>query len=154
MICDTLENASLYKYGNSLRKAVEFVRSVKSDTPVGRHELGGKMYANVMTYTTKDAPADKLEIHRKYVDLQAVICGCEVLCVCEKSTLTVLHPYEEEKDYGFLAPSGEKPLSRLEMVPGMFALFFPQDAHIGQCAGKGGAMEIKKVVVKIPVEEL
>ena len=152
MICDTLNNVSRYKYGSALAKAVEFVRTLNSSTPDGRHELGGKMYANVMTYTTTDAPVEKLEIHKEYVDLQVVIEGCEALYVCEKSSLAEKIPYDSEKDCCFLFPSEEKPLSRLEMLPGIFALFFPQDAHIGQCAGKAGVMEIRKVVVKIPVE--
>ena len=151
MICDSLENILFYKNSEAVQKAVEFVRSVTKDTPDGRHELGGKMYANVMTYTTKERPVEFLEIHKDYVDLQVVIEGCEALCACEKSDLEIQTPYIAEEDYAFLTPSDGKPLSRLELIPGNFVLFFPQDAHIGQREGKNGAMEIKKVVVKIPV---
>lgn len=153
MIADSLENIPLYKYGEALEKAVAFVRTLDKNTPDGRQELGNKMYANVMTYTTREEAVTFLEIHKKYVDLQVVIEGCEALCACEKSSLDVQEEYKEEEDYAFLTPAEErKPLSRLELVPGTFALFFPQDAHIGQRAGKGGCMPIKKVVVKIPLE--
>lgn len=152
MICDSLDNISFYKDSEAVRKAVEFVRSVTPDTADGRHELGGEMYANVMTYTTKERPVEFLEIHKKYVDLQVVIEGCEALCACEKSTLDIHTEYIAEEDYAFLHPSDSKPLSRLELIPGNFVLFFPQDAHIGQREGKNGSMQIKKVVVKIPVE--
>ena len=151
MICDSLENISFYKDSEAVRKAVEFVSSVTLDTADGRHELGGKMYANVMTYTTKERPVEFLEIHKEYVDLQVVIDGCEALCACEKSNLDTHTEYIAEEDYAFLHPSERKPLSRLELVPGNFALFFPQDAHIDQREGTKGSMQIKKVVVKIPV---
>ena len=152
MICDSLDKIFLYTKSEAAQKAVEFVRSINIHTPDGRHELGGKMYANVMTYTTKERPVEFLEIHEKYVDLQVVIEGCEALCACEKSQLELHTPYNDAEDYAFLHPSEKKPLSRLELIPGIFAIFFPHDAHIGQREGKNGAMEIKKVVVKIPVE--
>ena len=47
MICDSLEKISLYTKSEAVQKAVDFVRSINIHTPDGRHELGGKMYANV-----------------------------------------------------------------------------------------------------------
>ena len=97
---------------------------------------------------------DRLEVHRKYVDVQAVIRGEETLYACSGAGLAVHSAYSGKNDCGFLVPSDDKPLVKLPMKPGNFAVFFPQDAHMGKGAEHAGAQNILKVVVKIAVEQL
>ena len=76
MIYDDISNASTYKFGPAFVKAIDFIRSLNADTPPGQCSIDGdRITANVMTYDTADTVPDRLEVHRKYVDIQAVICG-------------------------------------------------------------------------------
>ena len=153
MIYDDISNASTYKFGPAFVKAIDFIRSLNADTPPGQCSIDGdRITANVMTYDTADTVPDRLEVHRKYVDIQAVICGNEALYACSCGGLSIHTSYNEKNDCGFLVPSAGKALTKLDLVPGNFAVFFPQDAHMGKGAGKSGAQSIKKVVVKIAVD--
>ncbi len=155
MIYDDICNASSYKLGPAFVKAVAFIKSLNADSPLGLTAIDDdRITANVMSYETADAAPDKLEVHRKYVDIQAVITGNEALYACSCAKLAIHTPYNEGKDCGFLLPSPDKVPARLEMVPGNFAVFFPQDAHMGKGMGRTGVQTIKKVVVKIAVELL
>lgn len=155
MIYDDIGNASAYRLGPAFARAVDFIRSLNADTPPGPVSIDGdRITANVMTYDTADTVPDRLEVHRKYVDVQAVIRGEETLYACSGAGLAVHSAYSGKNDCGFLVPSAEKPLVKLAMKPGSFAVFFPQDAHMGKGAEHGGAQNILKVVVKIAVELL
>ena len=57
-------------------------------------------------------------------------------------------PYDADDDIVFLVPEG----SRAEIVlrEGMFAVFFPQDAHMPMLAA-GSPAEVMKIVVKVAV---
>ena len=153
MIFDDIASASTYRLGPAFSRAIDFIRSLNADTPVGPVSIDGdRITANVMNYDTVDMVPDRLEVHRKYVDVQAVIRGNETLYVCSGAGLAVHSAYNEKNDCGFLVPSDDKPLVKLPMKPGNFAVFFPQDAHMGKGAEHAGAQNILKVVVKIAVE--
>ena len=62
-------------------------------------------------------------------------------CLEEKDTLY----YKENPD------SGEVMLPMLE---GSYAIFFPEDVHRPFCQMEDGPKDIKKIVIKIPVESL
>ena len=154
MICDTLENSNFYRLGKAFEEAVEFVQSLNMSTPLGRHELSGGMYASVMEYDTVDKVPEKYEVHRRYVDLLVLISGSEGLFVRPSAGLDGMVPYDEEKDCEFLAPDGKSLYTKLKLVPGYFALLFPQDAHMGGSIAFSGCGMIRKVVVKIPLDQL
>lgn len=150
MIYDTLDNASVYGFGAVLEKAVQFVRTLNADSALGRHEIDGDaVYANVMEYETEEAAPEKYETHRRYVDLQAVITGSEALYVRPAEGMAVFTPYDAEKDCAFLAADGVPCDVKPQLMPGRFALLFPQDAHMGKGISFLGKSKLKKVVVKI-----
>ena len=153
MIYDTLENAAFYPCGEAFAKAIEFVKSVNENTPLGKHEIDGDtVYANVMEYETSDTEPAKYEIHRKYVDLQAVVIGSEALFFRSADGLAVETPYDAEGDYGFVAVGEKGSEMALQLYPGNFALLFPQDAHMGRGISCKGVSQLKKVVVKIALD--
>lgn len=86
-----------------------------------------------------------LEVHRRFIDIQYVISGNEVIGwrsfdSCKKST----SPFDDSRDIGFLA---DRPESWFRLSPGSFAVFFPTDAH----APLAGSGLVRKAVVKIAV---
>ena len=155
MIYDTLDNASAYPLGRAFEKAIEFVRGLNADTPVGRHEIDGvRMYANVMEYETASGSPEKYEVHRRYADLQAVIAGHETVFVRPAAGLPENTPYDAKGDYAFLNSDGTAADVNVQLFPGDFALLLPQDAHMGKGMSCHGPCKLKKVVVKIALDQL
>ena len=102
-----------------------------------------------MEYDAELPAAETLEAHREYVDIQAVISGREAMFWANIDGLEVATPYDPEKDVEFRKTPAEG-VSKLELVPGLFAVFYPEDGHYGKilpASGKAG--KVKKVVVKV-----
>ncbi|MHB8088995.1 MAG: YhcH/YjgK/YiaL family protein, partial [Anaerolineaceae bacterium] len=92
--------------------------------------------------TTKPLAEGKWEAHRRYLDVQYMLSGCERIDFALLHTMK-LGEYNAEKDFQAMSGSG----STLNLVEGSFAVFFPQDAHMpGLAVGK--PEWVKKVVVK------
>ncbi len=116
----------------------------------GRHLIkGDDIYVIVSTYETKAAGETRYEAHRRYIDIQVVLEGSETCFWAPAPDLTPSVPWDEAKDAGFFKDPGSGEVA-LPLVPGFFAVFFPQDAHKPSChaAGKG---KVHKAVVKVRI---
>jgi YhcH/YjgK/YiaL family protein len=112
-------------------------------------DLGGGAFGLEQVYLTKPRAEGFFETHRKYVDLQVMIEGEEVMEVIDASRLTVKQDYNAERDLVIYGDTGAA--SQLRLAPGLAAIYFPADAHMGSlCVGATAAL-VRKVVVKIPV---
>lgn len=153
MIVDSIKNTDCGKYPEAFKKVFEYFKTLTKDTPDGTVELDGrKVYVMVQSGETAGDTAEKMELHRKYIDIQYVIDGSEgMICAIDDGRMNVVHPYDDEKDYLLVSTPAE--ILRLDMQPGMFAVFAPQDAHNGKMASASkGPMFIRKAVAKIAVE--
>lgn len=152
MIYDDIARWETYRFSKAVAPAFEFLKKLDLGIPDGEYEISGRsIYASVMTYDTAGTPPEMLETHRKYVDIQYAVTGVEVLFATLLNTngMQIRTPYDPLKDAEFFYPPEQQELARLEMRPGMFAVFFPWDAHLGRGASiAAGAMTIRKVVVK------
>ena len=149
MIVDVLENKELY-YGihKNMKPAFEFIeKAVKENLEVGRYELDGKnLFALVQEYDSKtDA---KWEYHRKYIDIQFIVSGIEVMDFCDITKATPNTEYNAEKDVMFYTDCPKAGTCAVEA--GEYAIFFPHDVHKpGMCFGNPAP--VKKIVVKVKV---
>ena len=153
MIVDNLDQAATYAvvYGPAWRLAFEFLQTLNPQTPDGEYPLRGEeVSARVMTYPTRPLDQAVLEAHRRYIDIQMVLSGAEIMRVFPVAGLVVRDPYDAARDVSFYQAPVECPV-RLAMGPGRFAVFFPQDAHM-PCLMAGAAVQtVKKVVIKLAV---
>jgi len=148
MILDRLD--SLEKYVNlhtRFRAAFQFLaRPDLATVQEGRHALDGELlYASVEHRSGRGHEGARLEVHRKYIDIQYTVTGIEVigwkhLGDCSRWT----EPFEVGRDVGFFA---ERPDTWLTIPEQHFAIFWPHDAH----APLGGPGPVHKVVMKIAV---
>ncbi len=132
-----------------LEKALEFLRRPGlAELPDGRHEIDGeKVFALLRRYETAAAAEPEFEAHRKYIDVQFLAGGTEVIGWAPLESLSVSRPYEEARDACSGAAAAWSPL-RLET--GDLAVFFPEDAHApGLAAGMPAA--VIKIVIKVAV---
>ncbi|MEM8737491.1 MAG: YhcH/YjgK/YiaL family protein [Planctomycetota bacterium] len=148
MIYDTLDHAALYHgIHPGCAEAFAFLQGFDPATPDGRVDLrGDELFANVERYSTQPAATRRYEAHRAYLDIQAVFTGHEAVFVTPHTPdLETVEVYDTARDVGFHAATDA---SWVELLPGRFAMFFPQDVHKPVCA-VGGNSEVLKVVVKI-----
>lgn len=148
MILDHLDNWNGYFSLPAWREALEFTRGLGPDAAEGDYEIRGRdIWARVFSYATRPLPQGVLEAHRAYVDVQAVLAGEEVQARCPVHELEVQEAYDPARDVEFFVHPAAYPATWLAR-PGLFAAFFPQDAHLTQ--GQVMAMaRVKKVVVKV-----
>ncbi len=156
MILDDCINWRRYLSGNASVwcQAFELIRSLTPDVAEGRQTvLPDQLYANIFSYDAKPPEECSIESHRKFIDIQTLLVGQELLAYCPLDRLSCSHEYDEEGDYELFQIRPEV-LSTCQMVPGNFAIFFPGEGH---CALQHPALpgtRIKKVVVKVAFELL
>ncbi|HHV94997.1 MAG TPA: DUF386 domain-containing protein [Clostridiaceae bacterium] len=148
MIVDNLSNCSLYaNVHEGFAKAFEFIKNYeKNELPEGKYEIDGeKIYAMVQHYDTISKEQAKWEAHRKYIDLQYVSEGKEIINYTNISNLTPYTEYDEKGDYVLLnGPDG----TEVKLKSGDYIILFPEDAHQPKCAWEE-IQRVKKIVVKI-----
>ncbi|HRR33493.1 MAG TPA: YhcH/YjgK/YiaL family protein [Kiritimatiellia bacterium] len=149
MVVDTLENCSRYENLHPRFKAAfDFLRNPTVHTlTAGRTDIeGDALFAIVQDYETKPVSEGKLEAHRKYIDIQFVADGEELMGYAPLGRPKVVAAYDADKDVAFYEGESWFTLVR----KGMFAIFFPLDAHLPS-RHTGTPSRVKKVVLKIAV---
>ena len=149
MIVDKIENTHLYKnLGERIKKSFDYIiqTDLKKLQP-GRYDIDdNNIFALISEYQTKAESEGKLEAHKKYIDVQYVISGEELMGFAPLGTQEILKPYKEENDIIFY--NGDKVF--IKVIGGMFAIFFPEDVHMpGINTGK--ITDIKKLVIKVRI---
>lgn len=149
MIIDTLDNSSRYETLHPRFKAAfDFLRRPDiADMRPGRIDLeGDAIFALPQTYETKPIHDGKLEAHKKYIDIQFIVDGEESMGYAPLVDQSVAQPHDSEKDIAFYNGEAWFTLFR----KGMFAIFFPEDAHLpGRFTGKSSS--VIKIVIKVAI---
>jgi YhcH/YjgK/YiaL family protein len=132
-------------------KAFKFLRNndlTKLD--VKRYDIDGdNLFATVSEYQSKNEESAKFEAHRKYIDIQYVISGKEIMNLAPISTLKeVLTPYDAAKDIEFITVSK---VVNYKATPSNFFIFFPDDAHRPGLKDESNS-PVRKVVIKVKVD--
>ncbi|TCT12994.1 YhcH/YjgK/YiaL family protein [Natranaerovirga pectinivora] len=142
-------------YSETIRKAVAFLQEKDcSKLEEGKHVIDGdKIFANVMDKVTESKEKRAPEAHIKYIDIQYVESGIEVIGFAKMSDeLVVAEDSLEAKD--LIKYTNEVPNEvDLKLLPGDFGIFFPDDVHRPLCAFDGPA-NVRKVVIKVAVDAL
>ena len=150
MIIDKIENSHIYNaLGKRIEKAFEYIRNtdLKNIKP-GKYEIDSEnIFALISEYKTKSEQEGKLEAHRKYIDVQYVINGEELMGYAPLGVQKILEPYKEENDIIFF--KGEKSFTKVSS--GMFAIFFPEDVHMPGIQIEKKSL-VKKLVIKVKVD--
>ena len=148
MILDHIGNADRYANLHPLfAAAFRYLRKTDhAARPDGRVDIDGdRIFALHSHPLGRGHDGARLEIHRKYIDIQFVVSGHEeigwkALASCRKVT----DPYDAQKDVGFFGDTSD---TWSAVPPGHFVIYWPEDAH----APLGGEGSSAKVVVKIAV---
>jgi biofilm protein TabA len=149
MILDRIDNARLYVGLNArFAKAFEILRDkTLSQKEDGKYPVDGEnIYYTIQRYTTKPLNEGNLEAHRKYIDIQFLLEGVELLGYAPLKGLTTAEVYNPQKDIVFFNTPND--ITKVILEPGLFCILFPDDAHL-PCRQLAGPAEVRKVVIKI-----
>lgn len=133
-------------------EAYEFCLKLQNENVAdGRYDLTDRIFANVMTYETKLRKDCCFEAHKKYIDIQIIIDGSEIIAT---EHIDVMHKYNCLTPFG----DGDTELFEINnecidnaLRNGEFIILYPEDAHM-PCVCEGGQKTVRKAVIKVPVD--
>ncbi len=148
MILDKLANASrYYTLHPRFERAFRFLQETDLATAAtGVQEIEGRDLFAIISEATGNTEAEaKLEVHRKYIDIQYVVAGTDHmgwkdLAQCSEPN----DPYTEERDAAFFS---DKTNNWFDVPAGSYTIFYPDDAHAAMATQE----KVRKVVLKIAV---
>ena len=114
----------------------------------GSYPLGDGTIANVMTYITKPAALTCYESHKKYIDVQYMIYGEELMIIEDIANMAdaVYKEYDAEKD--LILYSYQMGNAKI-LKAGNVVVLKPNDGHRGAIA-VNMPTRIRKIVFKVP----
>lgn len=151
MILDRLENWSRYFSSPLMEQVRACLAGLGPDSALGERPVQDKdAWVNAFEGALRPLDQALFEAHRVYADIQVVLTGQDS---CGWVPLPGLIPqggYDPAKDVAFY----QRPSSSFDFFtlrPGLFAVFFPEDAHLPQVGGPGA---VRKAVAKVRVDLL
>lgn len=142
---------SYFKNRERWDKAFVFLKENDlSKLEIRRYDIvGDNVFATSSEYLSKNEEDVRYEAHRKYIDIQYVINGKELIGHTSMNMKKdILVPYDETKDVEFMTVmQGTASLA----TPANFFIFFPEDIHRPSMKD-GESSQVKKVVVKIKAD--
>lgn len=129
MIVDTLSHASVYRDMPDLSGVFEFISRCRlSDLPDGRTDIDGdRLYVMIQRPILKPAAEALPEAHDCYIDLQLVLEGEELMGYAPRSGLG--SPVRSDAGHDIFFYRQPDDMALLTVREGMFAVFYPGDAH-------------------------
>ena len=154
MIVDCLDNWKIYFRNPVWETIFAHLQALNENTPaMGKKIKDDDIILKVFSYETIGSadPEAELEAHKKYIDIHTTITKSEKIDWYPAVDLKVIKPYDKIEDAVYY----EKPqqsYASLNMYPGIFALFWPGDAHMPRLQVAGKPELIKKAVMKVSID--
>jgi YhcH/YjgK/YiaL family protein len=149
MIIDSLENYIKYSSVFKINEVFEFLKNLSPTFENGKIEIDNDLFVDISNYHTIPADSGKLESHKKYIDIQILLHGYEKIGWSPVSHLSLNTEYDENRDIMFYN-TPDNFINFMTLTPGLFMIFYPDDAHMPQIAVNSPAM-VKKAVFKIKI---
>lgn len=149
MIFGHVSQPNSCRFPAAIEKALDFLRTTDfQQCEPGVIEIEGRdIFAQIIDMDTRPEAENFPEVHRKYIDIQFLAWGTEKIGIAiDTGKNEIRESLLEQRDIIFYCQSENE--SFIEMVPGSYAMFFPQDVHRPGC-NKTKTTPIRKIVVKV-----
>lgn len=149
MITGHISNYNDLPLPKAIKKALDFLRYTDfSELKAGEYNIDGrKIYAQVIDMKTNSASSCKVESHRRYIDIQFLVKGHELIGFdYDLGKVKYVDSRLPNRDIIFYEDCVLP--STIKMTEGSFAIFFPNDLHQPGIAD-GEVCDIRKIVVKV-----
>ena len=152
MIVTNLNSPELDKYAlthPSFARAFDEVKKIfAGGIEDGKYVIDGdKLYINVMTYDSKEEEKSCFESHKKYIDIQVILEGEEIIGFESTEKLSITKEYDEGGDYMLYALNDK--YDRIRVESGEFVVIFPEEPHAPSMAVDNIPTRVRKAVVKV-----
>ncbi len=136
----------------NMQKAIDFlIESGQSSMPDGRVVVDGdNVFTEVQSYSTVEGGDVVFEGHRKYLDIQYVVSGEEIIAWASLKDVAETKSYDAEGDYWLGSAQPDK-VTEVRLGAGQLAVLYPVDAHAPRRAA-GSSSPVKKLVVKVAID--
>lgn len=142
------ENSN-YLIDKAVNTKLDYLRQLNiTENDIGKHVVNDKFFYIVQSYLTKKEEDCMFESHRRYIDIQIMIEGEEVIDISDISRLEIKEPYNEGKDLILWRPPQRS--ARIYMKKNDYCILYPENAHRGAIAVDGGRWNLK-VVGKVAI---
>lgn len=150
MIHDRIDEAESYRtLIPEFARLTELVAQISTTAALGRTTIDGdRVFALLQNYPPAPSDLKRFESHRDYIDVHCMISGCETIHFAPVSRLQPSGAHNAEKDFVLYADPDS--FGSIDLQPGDFAVFFPQDGHKTGCLGRDPE-KVKKIVFKIRI---
>lgn len=157
MIVGYLSNVrnEMQLYPKAIQKGLEFLLSTDvTGLALGKHEIeGSQIFVSVAEYETEPKEKRRLEAHVKYIDIQYIHTGEEMIgCGPLDEASEVTEDRLDEKDVIFYKQVARE--TEVTLTAGMFAVYFPWDIHRPNCRVGAEASKVRKLVIKVAVNAI
>jgi len=142
---------SYFQHKERWDKAFKFLKeSDLQNMELKRYDLdGNNLYVLLSEYMSKNEEDARYEAHRKYLDIQYVVSGKELIGIAPLAQMKdILEPYSEVKDIMFMTVN---PGTDYKAMPDRFFIFFPEDLHRPGLKD-GENSPVRKAVVKVKID--
>lgn len=152
IVCDLDELRQQVVLTPNMKTAVGFLEtSGRSELAEGRVVVDGeKVYVEVQAYDSVERDTERFEGHRKYIDIQFVVSGEEIISWTSMKNVTETKAYDAEHDYWLGSAPADK-ITEVRLGAGQLAVLYPSDPHAPRKA-IGSASPVRKLVVKVAVD--
>ena len=123
--------------------AIKYLKNINVlNAVVGRRiDVDNGFYYSIQNYITKPPEECRLESHRKYIDIQIIVSGREIMDVVDIARLTVMEEYNEERDVVYWNVPNK--MSRITLSEGDCIVLYPEMAHRGAQKWEGEEQVVK-----------
>jgi YhcH/YjgK/YiaL family protein len=132
-------------------QAVAFLRQPNIEMlPEGTVEIDDRrVFAIIQRYETVLTGEPKFEYHQKYIDVQLVVSGEEIIGWVPRDRMKITEPYDSGRDICF-GVAASRAVSLIHLQAGQLAVLYPDDGHAPKLAA-GVSSPVMKIVVKVVV---
>ncbi|WP_192456518.1 YhcH/YjgK/YiaL family protein [Musicola keenii] len=152
IICDQQDwSREKYALHPIIHQAIHYISTTDFTTmETGKYDIiPGKMFCLLQEFTTEPVENRLAESHFQFVDIQYLLQGEETIGVARGSrNNTIIDDKKETNDIVFYRDIQNESL--ITLIPGMFAVFFPEDLHRPCCQCREPSF-IRKAVIKIHI---
>ena len=138
-------------YSIDLQKGLSYLANTNlQNLSPGKHLIDGEeLFAVVSDYTTEPKEMRRPEGHEKYIDIQYVASGEEILgCSFATPGNKVSEDNLKTSDVVFYSTVENE--TDIKLTAGAYAIVFPQDIHRPGCSNLTN-LQLRKIVVKIKI---
>lgn len=135
-----------------LQKAIDFINNNNlEEIEAGVYEIENQdLFAQVIDFETNDLKNIKAESHKKYIDMQYLVNGEEILGYKVNDGTYIADQYIEDRDI-FFYDSNISNISFSHATKGCINIYFPDDIHLPGIK-VNESKKVRKIVFKIKVE--